>query len=172
MTRIGHYPGSVRGEGLARALSAQLGTVAGIATPEVSEEPLLRSNQCALPGNCGLPAIDRHPARAPADTLFLNDICRQLLLGIAIQEGAALTCPMKFRVNDAPGKPVRKAWITIDNLLKYRVDPWGEVSLPGLDAGTHNVQVEAPGFQPANSSMELKSGIPALTKVFTLTANR
>jgi N-acetylmuramoyl-L-alanine amidase len=172
VTRVGHYPGSERGAGLALAVTTQLGALAGVATPETVEDRSYEVTNAPCPATAVYLRFADTLSASPDDTLFQNDICRQLLLGLAVQEGAALACPMKFRVNDAQGKPVRKAWITIDNLLKYRVDPWGEVSLPGLDAGTHNVQVEAPGFQPANSSMELKSGTPALTKVFTLTANR
>jgi N-acetylmuramoyl-L-alanine amidase len=172
VTRVGHYPGSERGAGLARALAVQLHSLSAIAPPETLEDHSYEVTNAPCPATVVSLRLTDTLAGSPEDTLFQNDICRQLLLGLAVQEGTALACPMKFRVNDAQGKPVRKAWITIDDLLKYRIDPWGEMSLPGLDAGTHNVRAEAPGFQPANSSLELKSGIPALTKVFTLTANR
>jgi N-acetylmuramoyl-L-alanine amidase len=172
VTRVGHYPGSERGAGLARAIAARLGTLVGLANPETVEDHSYEVTNAPCPATAVYLRFADTLSASPGDTLFQSDICRQLLLGLAVQEGAALACPVKFRVNDAQGKPVRKAWITIDDLLKYRVDPWGELSLPGLDAGTHNVRIEAPGFQPANSSLELKPGPPAPTKDFTLTANR
>lgn len=171
-TRVGHYPGSERGSGLARATEAQLGTLAGVATPDTVEDRSYEVTNAPCPATAVYLRFADTLSAAPDDTLFQSDICRQLLLGLAVQEGAALACPAKFRVNDAQGKPVRKAWVTLDDVLRYRVDPWGELSLPGLDAGTHNVRVEAPGFQPARTSLELKPGSPAQTRDFTLTANR
>lgn len=171
-TRIGHYPGSVRGEGLARALSAQLGALSGTAPAEVSEDHSYEVTNAPCPASAVYLRLTDTLARAPTDTLFLNDVARQLLLGIAIQEGAKLTCPVKFRFRDSQGKPVRKARLTIDDLLSYGVDPWGELSLAGLDAGTHSIRIDAPGFATANSSFELKPGSSAVTIDFTLTASR
>ena len=171
VTRVGHYPDSERGAGLAQAIAAQLNALPGVATPETVEDHSYEVTNAPCAAAAVYLRFADTLSASPDDTVFQNDICRQLLLGLAVQEGAALTCPVKLRVNDAAGKPVRKARVTIDGLLNYRVDHWGELSLPGLDAGTHNVRVEAPGFQPADSSFELKSGSPAPTRDFTLTAN-
>lgn len=172
ITRIGHYPGSVRGEGLARALSAQLGRVPDIAPPDVAEDRSNEVTNAPCPATAVYLRLTDTLARAPGDTFFQNDIARQLLLGIAVQQGAALTCPVKFRVNDRQGKSVRKARITIDDLLRYGVDPWGELSLVGLDAGAHSIRIDAPGFTTVNSSFELKPGSPAPTLDFTLSPAR
>lgn len=171
-TRIGHYPGSVRGEGLARALSSRLVTVSGVATPEVSEDRSNEVTNAPCPATAVYLRLTDTLAHAPGDTLFQNDIARQLLLGLAVQKGAALTCPVKFRFNDRQGKAVRKARIVIDDLLQYGVDPWGELSLAGLDAGAHSIRIDAPGFTTINSSFELKPGSPAPTLDYTLAPNR
>jgi N-acetylmuramoyl-L-alanine amidase len=172
VTRIGHYPGSERGAGLARALAVQLRSLPAIAPPETLEDHSYEITNAPCAATVVNLRLTDTLAGSPEDTLFQNDICRQLLLGLAVQEGAALLCPARFRVKDAQGRPVRKARVTIDDQLTYPVDPGGELSLPGLDAGTHNVRIEAPGFQPANSSLELKSGSPAPTRDLTLTASR
>jgi N-acetylmuramoyl-L-alanine amidase len=171
-TRIGHYPGSSRGEGLARALAAQFGSVAGVADPEIAEDRANEVTNAPCPATAVYLKLTDTLARAPSDTLFQIEICHQLLLGLAVQEGAALSCPVKLRLKDAQGKPVRKAWVTIDDLLKYSIDVWGELAIAGLDAGTHTIRIDAPGYQSINSSLELKPGVPAIARDFTLTANR
>jgi N-acetylmuramoyl-L-alanine amidase len=171
-TRIGHYPGSEHGAGLARALAAQLRMLSGIATPETVEDRSNEVTNAPCPATAVYLRLTDTLANSPGDTLFQSDICRQLLLGLAVQEGAALSCPVKFRINDAQGKSVRKARVTIDDLLRYGVDPWGELSIAGLDSGVHGIRIDAPGYQPANSSFELKPGTPAPTRDFTLPASR
>jgi TonB family protein len=54
--------------------------------------------------------------------------------------------------------------ITVDGVASGK----SPIFLPGLTAGTHTIKVSRPGFSPAELSLELAAGTPAVPLRFTL----
>jgi N-acetylmuramoyl-L-alanine amidase len=168
-TLVGHYPNSVKGAPLAEAIRVRLNTLRPLTTAEaIAERSYEITNAPAPAVGIYLRFNDTASQRIRSDTILIGDIAREVLVGLAQQRSTALNCRLTVRVTDPRSKPVVNALVILDDLLVYRTDARGEVTVPALDAGNHRLRAERPGYSVNSETFLLPAGTPNLARTLIL----
>lgn len=161
-TRIGHYPTSVPGRTAAESLLTRLGRLGSLAAPDRYDDNGYEVTNAPAPAvGIGLRFRDTlvtGPSRRPE---LQAELAREILLGLALNYGARLPGSLNLKVTGRAGKPVGAARVVVDGLLEYRTDPRGELTIPRLDRGPHELLVAAPGYRTGIEYVTVEPGVPA-----------